>query len=183
MHRTTIAPRRPRVAPSSLLSCAFTALCLATAAGGAAGAQDSATATPPEKPASTGVYTEAQAQRGETAYNTSCLECHSAKAYTGDDFKLAWVSRRAFDLFDRISSTMPDDNPGILPRQDYVDIVAYMFSLNGYPKGGDELPADDDGLKRVRIDSLPGMPGTTGASHGAWSARLLRKELRAKARR
>ncbi len=158
-------------------------MCLIAVIGSPAGAQDSAAAAPAERAASAGVYTEAQAQRGETAYNTSCLECHSAKAYTGDDFKLAWVSRRAYDLFDRISSTMPDDNPGVLPRQDYIDIVAYMFSLNGYPKGGDELPTDDDGLKRVRIDSLPGMPGATGAAHGTWSARLLRQELRAKARR
>ena len=30
---------------------------------------------------------------------------------------------------------MPDDNPGLLDRQSYVDIVAYMFWLNGYPEG------------------------------------------------
>jgi len=136
-------------------------------------AQDSV-AAPVLKAATTGVYTDAQAKRGDEAYKSYCVSCHSAKAYTGDAFKTAWLSQTAFDIFRLISTTMPDDNPGVLARQEYADIVAYIISLNGYPVGADELPSDDEGLKRVKIDSLPS--GTFGA-HDAWSARLLRRQL------
>ena len=120
-----------------------------------AAAQDSAAAKT-EKLLSKGAYTQPQSVRGESTYKTSCVSCHSAKEYTGDAFRVAWVSRTAFDIFDRIKTLMPDDNPGVLPRQDYVDIVAYLFSLNGYPSGPDELPDDDDALKLIRIDAMSG---------------------------
>ncbi|NUQ11023.1 MAG: c-type cytochrome [Gemmatimonadaceae bacterium] len=121
-----------------------------------------------ERPVSTGVFSEAQAARGLGAYRTSCESCHAKSEYTGDKFKVAWVSRTAFDLFDVIRSQMPEDNPGSLERQEYVDIVAYIFSLNAYPAGSAELPADDDGLKKVRIDNPPG-----GAPAAARSGRRL----------
>jgi hypothetical protein len=142
-----------------------------------AAAQDSVAAKAP-KLLSAGAYTQTQSSRGEAAYKTSCVSCHSAKEYTGDAFRVAWVSRTAFDLFDRIKTLMPDDNPGILPRQDYVDIVAYMFSLNGYPAGADELPNDDEALKLITIDSLPS--GVGRAPHGSASARVLRRQLAAR---
>lgn len=105
--------------------------------------------------ASAGVYTNPQARRGEATYQANCVACHSAKAYTGEDFKVAWLTRSVFDIFDVIRTLMPEDNPGGLPRQDYIDIVAYMLSLNGYPAGERELPTEDDGLKAVKIDDPP----------------------------
>lgn len=130
-------------------------------------AQDPAAAAPTAKAASAGVYSEPQARRGEAAYRTNCVSCHSAKAYTGESFKLAWVSRSAYDIFDVIRTLMPEDNPGALPRQDYVDIVAYMLSLNGYPAGSAELPPEDDALKSVKIDDPPPPgPAAVGADRG-----------------
>lgn len=118
-------------------------------------AQDSAAAVPAERPASSGVFSTPQAERGEGVYKTSCQSCHAKTEYTGDKFKVAWVSKTAWDIFDVIRSQMPEDNPGSLERQEYVDVVAYIFSLNAYPAGEGELPGDDDGLKKVRIDSPP----------------------------
>ena len=46
---------------------------------------------------------------------------------------------------------MPDDNPGGLPRQTYVDVMAYMLELNGYPAGSDELPPNEDVLRGYRL--------------------------------
>lgn len=120
-----------------------------------AGAQDSAAATPAERPASSGVFSAKQAERGEGVYRTSCQSCHAKTEYTGDKFKVAWVSKSAYDIFDVIRSQMPEDNPGSLERQEYVDVVAYIFSLNAYPAGTADLPGDDDGLKKVRIDNPP----------------------------
>jgi hypothetical protein len=132
------------------------------------GAQDSVSEAPAAGTSTLkGVYTEAQAKRGESAYYTYCVNCHSTREYTGSDFKVAWVSRSAYDIFSRISTEMPDDDPGILARQEYIDIVAYMFQLNGYPTGAAELPTDDDGLRSVRIepvaDSASKPPPDTGA--------------------
>ena len=134
----------------------------------AAGAQDSS-ANGSAKLASRGAYTESQARRGEGAYKSFCLSCHSAKEYTGEAFKVKWLSRTAFDIFETIRTLMPEDNPGILPTQDYVDIVAYILSLNGFPPGAEELATDEQALRKVLIDSLPsGM--LSRALHGYWSA-------------
>lgn len=132
-------------------------------------AQDS---TPPangDRPTTSGVFTDAQARRGEESYKINCVSCHSAKAYTGDAFKVAWLSRTAYDIFDLIRTQMPEDNPGALPRQDYVDIVAYLFSLNGYPTGSQELPGDDNGLKKVKIDAPPGGVPAPAPSTAPWT--------------
>jgi mono/diheme cytochrome c family protein len=168
----------PRVfPPRRAMRRATTAAALALALSVPAAAQDSAVGKAPRL-LSKGAYTQAQSSRGEAAYKTSCVSCHSAKEYTGDAFRVAWLSRTAFDLFDRIKTLMPDDNPGILPRQEYVDIVAYMFSLNGYPAGADELPDDDEALKLITIDSIPA--GARPDTHGRASARLLRRQLAAR---
>ena len=118
-------------------------------------AQDSAAAAVAERPLTSGVYSAKQVERGEGVYRTSCQSCHAKTEYTGDTFKVAWVTKTVFDIFDTIRSQMPEDNPGSLERQEYVDVVAYIFSLNSYPAGADELPSDDDGLKKIRIDNPP----------------------------
>jgi mono/diheme cytochrome c family protein len=121
---------------------------------GPARAQDTAAAAA-ERPTTGGVFSAKQAERGEGVYRTSCQSCHSKSEYTGDKFKVAWVSKSAFDVFDQIRTTMPEDNPGSLERQQYIDVVAYIFSLNAYPAGANDLPGEDDGLKKIRIDNPP----------------------------
>ena len=118
-------------------------------------AQDSAAAAVPERVTSSGVFSAKQAERGEGVYQTSCQSCHAKTEYTGDKFKVAWVSKTAFDIFDVVRTQMPEDNPGSLERQQYVDVVAYIFSLNAFPAGSGDLPGDDDGLKKIKIDSPP----------------------------
>ena len=106
-------------------------------------------------PAPRGTHTEAQAARGEATYRASCTSCHTASAHSGDNFIRGWDSRTAFDLFELIRTTMPIDNPGRLSRQQYADIVAYLFKLNALQAGDRELPTDDEGLKQIRIESKP----------------------------
>lgn len=118
-------------------------------------AQDSAAAATAERPVSSGVFSQEQAMRGEGVYRTSCQSCHAKTEYTGDKFKVAWVSKSAYDIFDVIRTQMPEDNPGSLERQEYIDVVAYIFSINAYAAGSSELPGDDDGLKKVKIDNPP----------------------------
>ena len=99
-----------------------------------------------------GAYTDAQAQKGEATYRKQCGQCHAAAAYAGAAFRRAWPGRTAYDYFDQIRTTMPNDNPGRLSRGQYVEIVAYLFKLNGLPAGERPLPSDEDKLKLIRIE-------------------------------
>lgn len=147
------------------------ALTLVVAAAGAAAAQDSAAAAA-ERPLTSGVFSQKQAERGEGVYKTSCQSCHAKTEYTGDKFKVAWVSKTVFDIFDTIRSQMPEDNPGSLERQEYVDVVVYIFSLNAYPAGANELTADDDVLKKVRIDNPPSSTASRSMPRGTAHPRV-----------
>jgi hypothetical protein len=51
-----------------------------------------------------------------------------------------------------MSTTMPQDNPGSLAPQEYADILAFFFQLNGFPSGSRELPGDQDALGAIMIE-------------------------------
>lgn len=106
-----------------------------------------------------GVYTVDQAKRGQAAYDKSCVDCHQGDlsggdkgpALAGDTFVRAWVSLTVGDLFDRIRTSMPSDNPGSLSADATSDIVAYLLRSNDYPAGSAELRPDLTALKSITI--------------------------------
>lgn len=100
-----------------------------------------------------GVFNAEQAEKGKTTHSVACTSCHAATAYTGTDFDTAWNGRTAYDLFDMLRTTMPDDNPGALSKEEYVNVVAYIFSMNGFPAGAQPLSYDEEQLKQVKIDA------------------------------
>lgn len=130
------------------LASALAGLFLLAAPPGIARAQDSS-------PASTldGVYTEGQARKGESTFGKQCTACHVPAAITGLPFRKVWSGRTVGEFFELIRTTMPEDNPGKLNRGQYLDIIAYLLKLNGYPPGEKPLPADDAALQRIRIDT------------------------------
>lgn len=138
----------------------------ALAAAGAPATKGAADHTaPPEEapsgdatPAPAAFYTEEQARRGQRAFRQVCSDCHYTSEFKGPVFTDAWARRTARDLYRELRRTMPDDNPGGLPRQTYVDVMAYILELNGYPAGADELPPDDEILGGVRL-APPGERG------------------------
>ena len=99
-----------------------------------------------------------QQGRGKALYNDKCANCHmedlkgttETPPLTGDMFWTNWETYSANNLVEQIRTTMPEDNPGSLMRQEYVDIVAYILKANEVPFMGD-LPMDADGLKKVTI--------------------------------
>lgn len=99
-----------------------------------------------------GVYTEEQAARGETVFKTSCSGCHDPADFTSDTFLGTWEASTAQDLFSVLQKTMPMDNPGSLPPQNYADVLAYFFRANAFPPGKDELSIVADQLKLIRIE-------------------------------
>lgn len=95
-----------------------------------------------------GVYTDEQAERGRATYVRTCSQCHTLDWYTGDLMK-AWAEAPVFNLFEVISTTMPEDNPGSLPRRDYVDMIAYILKVNGMPPGDAELSTGASRLRQI----------------------------------
>lgn len=127
-------------------------LTLAASAAAQNGTSATADGAPP------GIYTEAQATKGEAAFAKHCGECHSPAAHTGAGFMELWDGRTAFDLFDQIRSTMPNDKPGKLGRGQYAEIVAYLLQLNGLPAGDKPLPSKDEQLQQIVIQAPPSPP-------------------------
>ena len=105
------------------------------------------------KSVSEGVYTPAQATRGETAFEASCTACHDTSRFMGKDFLSTWTGKSLHVLFDHVHTTMPEDNPGSLKPQQYADILAFLLKLNEYPEGKEELPAEAAALKEIKFDN------------------------------
>ncbi len=96
-----------------------------------------------------GVYTAAQARRGQSVYQGKCATCHradlsgfSGPPLKGDIFMDRWREFNLSVLFDLIKNTMPADNPGTLSSAAYLDVQAYLLEQNGIPAGKRELTAD-----------------------------------------
>ncbi len=107
-----------------------------------------------------GVFTAAQAGRGEETYMTICVGCHPAGTYTGQTFNSGWGNRPLSDLFSIIKNTMPKVDPGMLTPQETAQVIAYILKSNGVPAGKTELPRELETLKTIRIET----PTMTGKS-------------------
>jgi alcohol dehydrogenase (cytochrome c) len=120
-----------------------------------------------QSPTNTGLFTEAQAQAGQTAYAQNCARCHDsgeAPPLTGAGFLNVWGSRTTRDLFARIKDTMPVDNPGTLSSDTVVSIVAYLLKGNGAAAGTTALAPET----AVAINTVtgPGAPRQTAQGSG-----------------
>lgn len=105
------------------------------------------TASPP-RTVWDGVYTEAQAGRGATAFGPSCSGCHTLAAegkapLVGDPFWKSFQQKSVGDLLAYVSANMPNGAPGSLNESTYRDIVALMLKSNGFPAGNIELRRDN----------------------------------------
>jgi mono/diheme cytochrome c family protein len=110
----------------------------------------------PTRSSMSGVYTAAQAARGEETYMSICVSCHPPATYTGAAFKTTWGGRPLSDLYTALNEKMPKNDPGSLSQDEYGQVLAWLLKINGNPAGKTELPAEIDALKQIRIET-PGM--------------------------
>jgi mono/diheme cytochrome c family protein len=96
-----------------------------------------------------GVYTAAQARRGQAQFEQNCALCHradlgglSGPALKGDRFLDQWREFQLEVLVNDMRSQMPQRSPGSLPANAYLDIAAYLLEANGLPAGKTELTQD-----------------------------------------
>ena len=108
-----------------------------------------------------GVFTEAQATRGQEAYAKSCAKCHAedllgstnAPALVGQPFFAKFDRTTADDVLDVIRRTMPQEAPDTLGIPTYADIVTFLFKSNGAPAGKAELPTARAKLREIVVTS------------------------------
>ena len=102
-----------------------------------------------------GVFTAEQVSRGEQTFREVCSACHDTVEFSGGRFRFTWVGLTAGDLFDTISTLMPEGDPGSLSPARYAAVVAYLFDLNGYPAGETPLPTSLTALQALEIVEAP----------------------------
>ena len=67
----------------------------------------------------TGVFTSAQASRGEQTYMSICVSCHPKGTYTAPAFRQKWNGSPLSELYGFVSSSMPKMEPGSLEPDEY----------------------------------------------------------------
>ena len=95
-----------------------------------------------------GVYSAAQAGRGQKLYAAQCAACHGEQLQglvgpmlTGNGFNTNWAGKSLADLTDKIENTMPVQAPKSLSRAQAIDIVSYILQTGKRQAGNAELAA------------------------------------------
>jgi len=137
------------------------AILIASATGGLP-----ATALQDSKTTLEGVYTQAQADRGQAVFGRICGGCHQqpnlsnadAAPLRGNRFLERWREDNLTNLFTTMKTTMPraaGGNPNDrgsttrLRDNEYVDILAFILQANGFPSSTEELTLE--GLGRTQL--------------------------------
>ena len=104
-----------------------------------------------------GVYTAAQAQRGQAIFKDKCVACHGATLggdlappLTGEDFASDWDFLPLSELVGKIHKTMPQSDPGKLTREQATDLASYILQVGKFPAGQTELSSDEAVLKAIK---------------------------------
>ena len=119
------------------------------------------TGAPLQQSVWSGVYTEVQADQGTALYKVHCVTCHGdslgggeqVPALRGVSFGATWESVPLADLFDRMRKTMPPGKSGVVTRQEFASILAYVLKMNGMPAGDVALASDQTALASIMFQS------------------------------
>lgn len=105
-------------------------------------------------------FTAAQSERGRRSYEAHCATCHGfdyepddfSQGLTGASFQWFWGGKTLLEYYETIRGRMPWGNANSLPPDTYLDIVAHLLDVNGFPVGDSELTLDPDLLSRLQIE-------------------------------
>ncbi|MEO8661282.1 MAG: cytochrome c [Bryobacteraceae bacterium] len=106
-----------------------------------------------------GIYSQAQADRGQALYTKACASCHRANlvsrgqtpSLSGSGFLEKWDGQTLGDLFEKMQTSMPADHPGSLSREENAAVLAFILRFNEFPSGDTDLRTDADWLATVRF--------------------------------
>ena len=120
-------------------------------------------------------YSSEQAQFGKDQYRQYCSQCHAVDlrgvgnvpALVGRGFLRRWYS--VGDLFSITSMAMPANDAHGLTLAEYLNIIAYVLEVNGFPSGRESLAHDVEAM-RAMVLTPDASAKTTGAKGGAGAA-------------
>ena len=106
-----------------------------------------------------GIYTEAQATRGQSDYSARCASCHAVDlrgnsntpSLLGMSFMFIWEGQTLADLYNKMRDDMPSDNPASLSKTSYESLLAFLLQANSFPAGSQALNADSTLLEKIEI--------------------------------
>jgi mono/diheme cytochrome c family protein len=106
-----------------------------------------------------GVYSADQAAQGKALFQSKCATCHGAELtgaemappLVGSVFLGDWIGLSVGDLFTRVHTTMPANDPGSLSNAETAQAIAYILSFNQFPAGTSPLPSDEQALGQIMI--------------------------------
>jgi mono/diheme cytochrome c family protein len=111
-----------------------------------------------------GVFTDAQATRGQVLYTQRCAGCHGpdltggaqAPPLDGPVFRFKWRQEPLSALFIKIRYTMPPaaDAAKLTPEQG-ADLVAHILKTNRFPSGKADFSAADAATSTIGWPSAP----------------------------
>jgi mono/diheme cytochrome c family protein len=108
-------------------------------------------------------YTAAQAARGAQTFDRFCAVCHghnlegkAGPPLTGTSFRetLQYAKMTARQLYAFISQSMPQNAPASLSSDQYIDVLSFLLSKNGYPAGS--VPLSKQRLSEIDLLPFPG---------------------------
>jgi mono/diheme cytochrome c family protein len=121
-----------------------------------------------------GVYSAAQATRGQQIYQAQCADCHgnsldggSGPPLVGDNFLSSWSARPLTTLVDKIQKTMPFNLAGSLSRPQSTDLTAYILQAGRFPAGQAEL--NEAALAQVAFPTARSAPAQAVGASGTAS--------------
>lgn len=93
-------------------------------------------------------FTKQQQYAGGAAFEKTCAPCHGTELeggagppLRGQNFKVlsTKVGATIGDIFSYMTTNMPMNDPASLSHKQYVEIMAFILSKNGYHAGGAPL--------------------------------------------
>ena len=130
--------------------------------------------TTPRRSVTQGVYSAAQAARGQQLYKAQCAACHGnalegtvGAPLAGDSFLSNWSARSLANLVDKIQKTMPFEQPGTLTRPQATDLTAYILEVGKFPAGAGELT--EAALAQIVFPTARSSAAAAGASRAGTS--------------
>ena len=116
-----------------------------------------------------GVYSSAQAVRGQQIYQAQCASCHGnalegtiGPPLAGDGFLSNWSARPLAELVDKTQKTMPFNQPAALSRPQSTDLVAYMLQTGKFRAGQADL--SEAGLAQTVFPTARASPSLAAAA-------------------
>jgi mono/diheme cytochrome c family protein len=120
-----------------------------------------------------GIFTAEQAGHGAAAYAERCGSCHGpslqgseeAPGLAGGEFLSHYDRQTVADLFERVRTTMPQNAPATLSREQYAEVLAFLMQSNGFPVGSTPLDSRSEELAAIAFVAAP--PAPVSARTGA----------------